>query len=170
MFLAHLDTPSYRKQPKNLMLSMLNKALFRAQFLTKTPPSVPAWREGIVLRRCQIHISIPERAPCRYHGGALCTVLGNFVVQPNLAASMTAPFVQETRKMRGRPLPVVALLLISAAACSSSPTYPATGQQAKPGFSEAGSPPPTADLAPQTTAADTTGGGSRGSGGFGSGH
>jgi hypothetical protein len=72
--------------------------------------------------------------------------------------------------MRGRPFLVVSLVLVSAAACSSSPTVPVTGQQGRPEFSEAASPPPAEDVATQTTASDTTGGGSRGSGGFGSGH
>jgi hypothetical protein len=70
--------------------------------------------------------------------------------------------------MRSRTLILAAVLATVAAGCTN-PTAARNGDQADPSFSEsAPTAPPTAET--QTTTSDSTGGGERGSGGFGSGH
>jgi hypothetical protein len=81
--------------------------------------------------------------------------------------------------MRGRPLMFVVVLAAAAAGCSSNPTIPEVREvdtvggpayEAGHTFGSGNGAPP-ADGG-ETTASDTTitGGGERGSGGFGSGH
>ncbi len=71
--------------------------------------------------------------------------------------------------MRSRTLMLAAVLTTVAAGCTN-PTAVKGGSKAEPSLSQSTLPVPVPITQTQNTASDSTGGGERGSGGFGSGH